>query len=134
MIFNSKYTIKLKFLDSILNSLIDSKTHSLSYSVLYEMVMTSSSDKIKILDLSDVTNSMVNGLNYLISENLITILNNSDVYITYKGILKLSKGGFVREYKQTERKRLFDKYTSIILFIFSVITFFISFYTLKCFH
>ena len=100
MIFNSKYTVNLKFLDSILSSLLDSETHSLNHSVLYNKVMTSDFDNFKVLNLSDHKNIFETALNYLNDEDFLKYKNGSDIRLTYKGILKLSKGGFATIYEE----------------------------------
>lgn len=62
---------------------------------------------------------------FLMHNNYIRISPTFDLKITYEGIIKYSKS-FKQEYKDTENKRLFDKWSSLITFGISLVTFLIG--------
>ncbi len=139
------YESKLKFLDDILKSLFKSGAHKLYLtemnSEVYKGDYENKSDGIerKFIGVYDPANELENALNYLeiegyVSSEYFEARNNLLIYLNYKGILKLSNGGFVQEYKKRKKERnllnnvnLSTTFSNIFSIIIAVIALIISY-------
>lgn len=97
----------------------NSYLHSLNFEKLFDTLFLREDRNAKRIE------KLKEALCYLEEEKLIKLLPINSVRLTFKGIIKCSKP-FVTEYKQNENKRLFDKYSSMIMFLISLVTFLIG--------
>lgn len=137
-------TDNLQLLDNILEYLINCEDYKKSYILLIDDFFNTNlkEEKKSYLDSLNFENlfdtlflredrnakrieKLKEALCYLEEESLIKLLPDNSVRLTFKGIIKCSKP-FVTEYKQNENKRLFDKYSSMIMFLISLVTFLIG--------
>ena len=142
MEYNDKKVLdNLKYLDKILElNLEESNNYTISINDLVTGINPFNFDKLvsssfieKIVDYFGKTKSLadldfgtpekftsaesklLNALAYLQKEELLIFSPNSKISIlTFKGIIKLSKGGFYQEYKRNRREGFYRKYFWIV--------------------
>lgn len=143
-----KYERKLELLDKILDALYNSGYHQLDYKALnketYAYYLTyDGHNPATFAAFIDPSDELGNALDYLAKEGLISF-HPPNVNLNFKGILKLSAGGFVQEYKsqvlrnrrdneQYERLKDFhetSKIRNIVMMSLGVVGFIISLFTL----
>jgi len=140
-----KYEIKLKFLDDILVTLYNSGAHKLNFNEInrsiYREDYEDKPDGIKrtFIAFVDPSNELGNAVSYLENEGYISF-KDPFVYLNYKGILKLAKGGFVQEYidrndyrnlvievhKSTKSRNKYYMIFSALALIISIIALFVK--------
>jgi len=153
-IYNKKIIEKLQYLDNILKIIFDSgvsypidyKIFSVRLNYIYskltfhkicEQLTSKFSNKLKHYTFNDVdsdaefypeTPTLKSALLYLHSENLIDFNEHEfTASITFKGIVKISGGGFVKEYKN----QVLSKNLQNAAWIFSIISFFVGLFLNK---
>lgn len=124
--------MKLKLLDDILRSLRESTQHKLNYQDLNRETYSkhfkdSNINTSTFSQFIDPSYELGNAINFLKKEGLVEY-QNPDIKILYKGILKISNGGFVKENKRLKDKSKANKFfwyatpiTAIIAFILSLV-------------
>ena len=116
------YERKIKLLDDILSALIESENHSLNESKLNQKSYAKHLNKgpnfkYEFIGIVDSADEFRNAVEYLIEQGMIKPIEG-EYRITYRGILHLSKGGYIEEYNESRKmiqwNRWFWQLTPII--------------------
>lgn len=122
---------KIELLDKILESLNESETHSLDFKSLnretYSKYLNRNEhfNNSTFVGLIDSQNEFGNALNFLELEGMVT-LDNPNIHLRYKGIIKLSKGGYLQEYKDTSLKNRLNNFFWFAVPTIAFLSFFLS--------
>jgi len=153
-IYNKNIIEKLQYLDNILKIILDSGVSypvdykiftirlnsiysKLTFQKIREQITSKFLNKLKYntfnsddseTEFYSETPMLKSALSYLHSENLIDFNEQEfTASITFKGIVKISGGGFVKEYK----KQVWSKNLQNTAWIFSIISFFVGLFLNK---